>query len=66
MYTEEQKRATAIPAAGTDFEAAPEAAPAPAAVVAAAPAAATVVAAPAAVAAKPTKSADDFGFLADD
>lgn len=66
MYTEEQKRATAIPAAGTDFEAAPEAAPAPTAVVAAAPAAATVVAAPAAVAAKPAKSADDFGFLADD
>lgn len=66
MYTEEQKRATAIPAAGTDFEAAPEAAPAPAAVVAAAPAAATVVAAPAAVAVKPAKSADDFGFLADD
>ena len=61
MHAEEMKRASAPPAAGTDFEAAPVVA-APA--VVAAPTA--VVAAPAAVAAKPAKAADDFGVLAED
>jgi len=67
MHAEEMKRASAPPAAGTDFETAPTVAATSAPVATATVTqTAPVVAAPAAVAAKPTKSADDFGFLADD